>query len=157
MKRFWDKVKKGEPDECWEWIAGKNPSGYGKIQMKGDAVGAHRVSYELHHGAIPEGLMVLHSCDNPACVNPAHLRVGTPLDNMQDKMMRGRHRTVCGMQQPTSKLTELQVMKIRMLRGIFTQRRLAEMFGITQENVHCVQVGKSWKHLDPAPGNRWGL
>lgn len=77
---------------CWEWIFNKNHKGYGQLTKHGKRIKAHRLSYEAFHGPIPDGLMVLHSCDNPPCCNPAHLRVGTAKDNMADAVKRGRLR-----------------------------------------------------------------
>lgn len=91
--RFWNKVKKGQPDQCWEWQAGRAGKGYGQFyRAKNVPVGAHRYSWELAHGRpVPAGMQVMHTCDNPPCVNPAHLRVGTCADNMRDKSVKGRN------------------------------------------------------------------
>lgn len=87
--RFFAKVEFRGEDECWPWT-GMRAHGYGYIWREGKMVRAHRLSYEIHVGEIPEGLLVLHSCDNPGCVNPAHLRVGTGVDNSRDAIERGR-------------------------------------------------------------------
>jgi len=91
--RFWRKVKKGSPDECWLWTAGRAGSGYGQFyRRKNVPVGAHRFSWELAHGQpVPPGRMVMHLCDNPPCVNPAHLVVGTCQDNARDCAAKGRN------------------------------------------------------------------
>ena len=92
--RFWTKVEKGK--NCWEWTGGKSKTGYGVIQEGGRgsrAMSAHRVSYELHHGPIPVGMYVLHSCDNRGCVNPAHLRAGMQDENIQEAYDKGRKRS----------------------------------------------------------------
>jgi hypothetical protein len=93
VARFWAKVRKG--DGCWEWQASRNSSGYGWFrfgpQGSRTPTGAHRVSYVLTKGPIPEGMQVLHRCDNPPCVNPSHLFLGTNDDNHADKVAKGRH------------------------------------------------------------------
>lgn len=90
---FWDNVKRGEPAECWPWTRAHNGRGYGRLRFKGKYEAAHRVAFELAAGRRPE-LHVLHSCDNPKCCNPAHLREGTALDNSRDMVERGRSAVV---------------------------------------------------------------
>ena len=88
--RFWQKVEKNEG--CWIWTGSKSKLGYGYFQINNKTKYAHRVSKELRHGSIAEGLVVCHKCDNPSCVNPDHLFIGTMKDNMLDKMKKGRGR-----------------------------------------------------------------
>ena len=83
--RFWEKVNK--TNECWEWIAGKS-HGYGVFWINGKLLRAHRVAWSIYNGGIPEGLLVLHKCDNPACVNPDHLFIGTQQDNVDDMITK---------------------------------------------------------------------
>lgn len=80
----------GGPTACWPWMAGKNDNGYGRLRFKGRTTYAHRAAYELAVGVIPEGMFVCHTCDNPPCVNPGHLFVGTALDNNRDRIAKGR-------------------------------------------------------------------
>lgn len=88
-QRFWKKVHK--TDSCWLWTGAKFKSGYGQIDDKGKTLRAHRVSYELRYGVTPGDFHVLHSCDNPPCVNPSHLFLGTVKDNMRDCISKNRH------------------------------------------------------------------
>ena len=89
--RFWEKVAKGEG--CWEWQGARDPHGYGRFQVvTGTTQKANRFAYELTNGPVPTGLYVLHHCDNPPCVNPAHLYAGTQRDNVRDMVARGRQR-----------------------------------------------------------------
>lgn len=88
--RFWSKVRK--TPGCWEWTGAKMPYGYGAFWFGGRLARAHRASYEMHVGQIPAGLQVRHHCDNPACVRPEHLALGTYADNIGDKLMRGREK-----------------------------------------------------------------
>ena len=91
LERFWSKVEKS--DGCWEWNATRNHRGYGKFRdTPHSEVGSHRFSYVLHYGPIPEGMEVMHSCDNPPCVNPDHLSLGTSKDNAEDRTAKRRTR-----------------------------------------------------------------
>ena len=88
--RFWEKVEMIPFHECWEWTAARNERGYGIFGVGKNTDKAHRISYRLTKGHIPPGMFILHSCDNPGCVNPAHLRTGTPKENSQDAIIRKR-------------------------------------------------------------------
>lgn len=91
-ERFWMYVGKNSNTDCWEWTGSKTLTGYGHLNINAKSIYAHRISYELFNGPIPDGLCVCHSCDNPGCVNPSHLWVGTMADNMHDRDAKGRGR-----------------------------------------------------------------
>jgi len=117
---------------------------------------AHRISYELNVGPIPDGLNVLHHCDNPPCVNPAHLWVGTHADNVADKVAKGRQRWGMsgygrhGETHPTAKLTEEQAVEARALYGAgVSQAEIAGRFGVSQPTIFGLVSGRTWKHLGP--------
>lgn len=144
LKNFWAKVQK--TDGCWNWIASKNTNGYGQLFLSGTKiVTAHRISWELHNGKISKGLCVLHECDNRACVNPTHLFLGTPKDNRQDCVSKGRQAK--GEDVNTSKLKLSDVITIRQAyrRGIFTQKFLGELFGVSDHAISDVVNWKQWK------------
>lgn len=141
-KTFWEKVNKTK--NCWEWIGAKTDFGYGMIKRKGRKVVMHRFSWELHKGKIPKGLFVLHKCDNPPCVNPDHLFLGTQKDNMQDMFKKGRANHKSGEKAPHSKLKDVQINKIRELwkTGKYVQREIAKVFSIDQSLVSMIVNNK---------------
>ena len=140
--RFWGKAKKG--DGCWEWTAGRFPSGYGAFWRAGKQRYAHREAYELAHGPIPDGLHVLHACDNPPCVNPEHLRAGTAHDNAMDAKSRFRHRH--GERHDKAKLTHADAVAIRerWVQGE-KPKALAVEFGVTAGAVSGIISGRNWR------------
>jgi hypothetical protein len=148
--RFWLKVQ--QCDGCWEWSGSRDRNGYGRISS-GPAPATplltHRVSWELHYGPIPEGIGVLHRCDNPPCVNPAHLFPGTPADNNRDKDAKGRANTPNGRRCRTARLTEADIVEIRRLYAIdsLSQFELGRRFGVSQSNISAIVLGKTWKHV----------
>lgn len=150
-ERFWTKVAiTANPDKCWEWQAYLDTHGYGHIGIggrKGKEVAAHRVAWELTHGEIPNGLWVLHKCDNRSCCNPNHLFLGTPLDNSQDMVAKGRG--MRGEGHYNHKLTAEQVQYIRTkyASGAISQRELADEMGIYQSAVSRIVNKQEWKHL----------
>lgn len=139
--------------ECWLWTASVfSLNGYPRFWMNGRSVGAHRASWELSNGAeIPKGMFVCHSCDNPLCVNPAHLWVGTHKQNMLDMVGKGRSYTggpkspASGERCARSKLTEAQVKEIRREYELgATQAALSVKFNTTHANVHFIVTRKTW-------------
>lgn len=131
---------------CWLWTGAKCFHGYGQLKSErgGKMKMAHRVSYEVYVGPIPEGLKVLHECDNPPCVNPGHLRLGTQAENNQDREAKGRGRQPKGVAHNKAKLTEAQVARVR--SGGSASRLAAEM-GVTKNTILDVRKGKTWRHL----------
>lgn len=145
QKAFWSKVKKTK--KCWLWIGAKSSSGYGCFRTHFKDWRAHRFAYTLCRNKIPKGLLVLHSCDNPGCVNPSHLFLGTPADNTRDMIKKRRH--TYGTKVHTAKLNEKEVKEIRRkyATGRYTQKQLSNRYGINQTNIQAVIVGKTWKHI----------
>jgi len=149
-ERFWEKVDKS--GDCWEWTASTSNCGYGNIYCDGTMSLAHRVAWEINIGVIPEGACVCHTCDNPSCVNPNHLFLGTHVDNMRDMSNKGRANRKPinqGEDQHKSKLTKGMVKMIRKYykAGGCTQAWLALVYGVTQGNVASVINYKTWKHV----------
>lgn len=146
--RFWQKVVKGCPDQCWPWIGATNRGSrneYGSILRNGKMIGAHRASWEINHGTIAPGMCVLHRCDNPRCVNPAHLFLGTHAENMIDKASKGRAPRVRGANHQSAKLTQGEVYAIRAAHG--TQMEIAKRFHISQSHVQRIRTNQSWSDL----------
>lgn len=134
--------------ECWEFTGCKNDGGYGYIGIKGKNAYAHRVAYELAFGPIPPGKFVLHKCDNPSCVRPDHLFLGTQLENRQDCVRKGR--TARGESVNTSKLSEDDVREIRRRAGDGESfRQLGLAYSVTHSTIARIAQRKSWTHIKP--------
>jgi len=147
-KRFWNKVNKKESDECWNWTACINTDGYGIIAVNGQADSAHRVSWKIHHGEIPEGMCVCHKCDNPSCVNPNHLFLGTQEDNIKDMCRKGRAVHKLGEDAPNAKLTEKEVIEIRRrYRNGESVSAIAEKYPVGASMVYLIVRHQSWTHI----------
>lgn len=145
VARFWSRVDKS--GECWEWTALRNTGGYGRIFVgrcrvthKNHVTIAPRVSWTMAHGRIPEGLCVCHKCDNPPCVNPAHLFLGTQGENARDCASKRRHHH--GERHRFSKLTDEDVRRIRELSAVRPQTKIARDYGISQGHVSEIVAGK---------------
>ncbi len=152
-ERFWPKVDKRGPDECWNWTAGRNGVGCGALRVSSPPprrrVYAHRVSYEMANGPITDGLWVLHKCDNPRCVNPNHLFLGTVKDNSDDMVAKGRDkRAITVRRAKVAKVTEADVLEIR-ARAADGERyvAIARDYPIGAKNVATICRRQSWEHV----------
>lgn len=148
-QRFWAKVAKGGPDECWLWTAATNEHGYGVMRPQGRRSGptvkAHRVSVALD-GRDPVGQCVLHICDNPPCVNPSHLVVGTKRDNTQD--MITKQRGLVGERNGHAKLTAADVVEIRRRMSAGEMRKsVAAAFKVNPATITRIIKGEGWRHV----------
>lgn len=145
-ERFWTKVDRRGQDECWLWTGNSNHGGYGEIYggpERPKTIRAHRLSYELHYSPIPVGLCVLHHCDTPLCVNPAHLFLGTHADNTADKCAKVRQ--LKGERINHAKLTVAQVVAIRDTVGPYS--RIAAQYGVGKSTIHRVKSRQCWAHV----------
>lgn len=145
-KRFWDKVVKQE-DGCWLFTSNHGGGDYGMLTVKTGESLAHRISWEIHKGPIPEGIKVLHTCDIPKCVNPDHLFLGTSQDNMDDMVNKGRSSR--GESHPSVKLLETDVLEIRRLyaTGKWSQQKLAVLYRVNQTNIGFIVRRVHWSHI----------
>lgn len=155
-ERFWKHVAKGS--SCWFWTGATGTDGYGRIRgefpSKRNWI-AHRLSFVIHYGAIPDGLNICHKCDNRLCVNPDHLFAGTQLENVHDMIVKGRANNLkpvgcqVGSRNNASKLSEPSVLEIRKryASGDVTQDALAKEYGVSRLTIHSVVKFKNWKHL----------
>lgn len=145
-ERFHAKIDKSKG--CWLWQGSVALSGYGRITFEGKTYRAHRLSWILHRGDIPEGLVVCHSCDTPSCVNPNHLWIGTNADNIADR--DAKKRTAKGSEISNSnKLTEEEVLSIRRLHAdeALSWKELSRRFKVSDVQVRNIVLRKSWKHI----------
>jgi len=155
-ERLWKKVDCLGENECWNWLGASTHNGYGVLGPNLKERRAHRLSWTLHYGEIPDGQLVLHSCDNRKCVNPKHLFLGTPLENTEDMYAKGREKNPgpsvvqYGENVPSSKISTEEARQIRSLyhpyqRGL--TKYLAEKFGLSQVQIRVVATGRQWSHL----------
>lgn len=160
--RFWRKVIKS--DGCWGWTARTMRAGYGVLDINGTTVGAHRLSWEIHRGAIPKGMCVCHKCDNPMCSNPEHLFLGTHMDNMRDMVLKGRsasglrsgayakpEKVLRGESVGNHKLTEQDVIAIREMHSAGkSQCKLSLQFNVERATIRGIVRRTTWAHVPAA-------
>jgi hypothetical protein len=163
-ERFWSKVDTS--GECWEWTGTNAGQGYGQIRHNKQKYLAHRLSWQIHHGPIPEGLLVCHHCDNPPCVNPDHLFLGTVRENYLDAFRKGRTKQPCpetgrlasamhperlprGTSHPFARFTEYDIRKIRALHalGATSKRRIAEQYNTSPSVIRAIIARTAWSHV----------
>lgn len=153
VARFWSKVKIGNPDECWEWQAATNRKGYGVINIKASLFLASRISWFIKNGNTHENLLVCHKCDNPPCVNPNHLFLGTIKDNAIDMSRKGRSRKgrkslYRGTLIKSSVLKEEDVLQIKkLLQKNMTCVEISKIYNVTPEAISSIKTGKNWNWL----------
>jgi len=140
--RFWRRVTKS--DNCWLWNGCCNRDGYGEIYYNKGYISTHRLSWIFAHQFIPEGMQVLHKCDNPPCVNPDHLFLGTHTDNMRDMNLKGRLNIPKGELSCHARLNEKQIAEIR--NSPLLQRELAEIYHVSRSHIGNIKCNHKWKH-----------
>lgn len=160
-QRFWKRVSVDSPDECWEWQGSRRGKGYGSAWDGERIQPTHRIAWTLTFGTIPDGLWVLHKCDNPPCCNPSHLFLGTNADNMADMAQKGRstkgrkaksihpNSIHHGEKNGSAKLTVEDVINIRSARRSGVEvRAIAHHFDIAYHTVWCIVNKKTWNQID---------
>lgn len=138
-KRLWSRVNKSDPSGCWIWQGGHTTFGYGAITHNGTVRHAHTVAYELTYGPIPPGKHCCHTCDNPGCVNPAHLFVGTNTENVADRVSKGRS---------ASQLSANDVITIRRaLANGESPSAISARYNVTYATIYAVGRRINWRHV----------
>lgn len=138
--RFWNKVDEKGPDDCWLWTGSVDAHGYGQIGYQKKIIKAHRYSWEINNGPIPKGECVLHACDNPTCVNPRHLFLGSRPDNIIDMTFKGRH------------WSPLDAEKVREIRAKYSKgkygfKKLAKEYGVNPSAIYMIVTNQTWVHI----------
>ena len=153
MKRFFDKIEK--TSSCWNWTAALRGNGYGCMKYNGKLVDSHRVSWMIHNGDIPKGLLVCHSCDNRKCVNPDHLFLGTQSENMQDCLIKGRLKTPIGLRFVNGSYPKntkiplsfaISIKKAVSERGCSTLKSISIKYGVPYQYVRDISCGRILKN-----------
>lgn len=152
---FWSRVNTA--GDCWEWCGSYNSFGYGRVRPPGSRAHflAHRISYLLDAGVDPETLCVCHTCDNPKCVRPDHLFLGTPADNSADKMAKGRNRTgdMACEKNPNATLRAADVARaVEMMKAGKNNKEIAAVFGVSHAIISRIRLGRAWRPVTEAMG-----
>lgn len=147
VESFWRQVDKESHPPCWSWTGARFPGGYGATRFQDKNISAHRLSYTLAFGKIPEGMYVCHTCDNRSCVNPEHLFLGTHEDNTLDMVAKGRQAK--GEHNAHAKLTDSDVIEIRALfaTGKYTRTELGKRFHVDISQISNIVEYRQWKHV----------
>lgn len=151
LNRFWSKVSKGGPDECWDWTGAgcDSQNKYGRILAGGRIWHAHRLSFSIANGDIPKGMCVCHSCDRYQCVNPKHLWLGSHADNMSD--MKNKGRSLKGESHHEAVLLDSQVGYIkRLIEAGYSDSTIAGWYCIHRMQIGRIRRGNNWRHIEPA-------
>lgn len=163
IDRFWTYVKVTEPDECWTWTAARTKQGHGyfniKLNGKFKQIGAHKVSLMIQGITIPKDKVVMHICDNPSCVNPRHLQIGTYKDNTQDMIQKGRNNHLKGENHVHAVITEDLARKIKSEAVILTDipgrqykktnfSQVAKKYNVPRHIVDCIANNLTWRHIN---------
>lgn len=158
-ERLYSKIKVDPISGCWEWTGAKDKAGYGRINVGSrkdksrHCERAHRLSYTLSVGKIPDGMEVCHKCDNPSCINPDHLFVGTRQDNVDDRERKGRNVVKTGEESKRSKLTKKDVKNARWERAHkgTSYQKLADKYGVAKKTIQNAIKGVNWKCVSYIP------
>ena len=140
---FDERVSPPDANGCRLWTGALHNQGYGQVRYQGKVRKAHRVAWERAYGQIPDGMHVLHRCDNPPCVELSHLFLGTNTDNIADKVTKGRAQRLIGEAHPLTRLTASQVAAIRISDK--THRVLAAEYGVSRSCISMIRCGKNWR------------
>lgn len=147
-QRLWSRVKPNADTECWEWLALKDKDGYGRFYIGKKNLLAHRVAYAAYYKIDPGNLLVCHRCDNPSCVNPAHLWLGSNADNLADMKNKGRSHSCRGERGSRTVLTPSDVYQIReLVSSGLTHRQAGRAVGIGKSQVGRIMRGEQWAHI----------